>query len=249
MNNINILLIVIAALMLVSCIGVAVLLFRGDAPEKEQKEEVRTISVSASGEVSVKPDVGYIQMGVVVRKPDAREAEQQNAGIMQAVIDAVKEFGLDESDITTSGYYIYPVYDEFSKETPANYEAGNTVEIRVRDLEVLGDIIDAATSAGANRTNSIRFDYEDREQAYNDALANAVENARKRAETIAASSGYRITGIMSISESGSYNSPYFSNTMLYERTADAGSNTTPISTGDMDITANVGVVFETAPLK
>ncbi len=252
MKNSNTLLVVIAVLMVLCTVGTGALLLKdnGTAPvvaPSQDKENPNTISVSGNGIETVNPNVGYIQLGVETIDKDVKVAQQQNADTMAAVINAVKALGLEDADVQTTSYNIYPRYRDFNDEKnpkPIQYEVRNMVKLRVKDLANLGKVIDAATEAGANQANSVYFDVLDRESVYNDALTKAVEAARERADIIAAASNLKIVGVISINESGSYYGGYRNMDSSY--LAMSAKNTTSIEAGEMDITANVQVVFEVA---
>ncbi len=247
MNN-KILLILIAAVLVLSLASTGILLFNGNAKTNETKDGiVNSISVSSTGEVTVMPDVGYISLGIETKKEDVKDAEEENSKIMNDIMDSLKDFDIEESDIKTVGYNIYPQYEEYNDEKPSAYAVYNTVQVTVKKLEDMSDIIDAAVSAGANRTNSISFDVLDREESYNEALKNAVENARARAEVLAEASGLKIVGVLTVSESSSSPRYYYADTMSYAKAESMDGGYAPsISTGDMEISASVYVTFEVA---
>ena len=245
MNN-KILLIVTAALLALTVIFTGILLVKttGTAANSPAGQIVNTISVSSTGKVTVLPDVGYISLGIETKDPDVKIAEDDNSEIMDAIMSALAKFDIEETDIETVGYNIYPQYEEYNDEKPSTYVVSNTIEVTVKNLEDMSKIIDAAVEAGANRTNSIRFDVLDREASYNEALKDAVEKAKARAEVLAEASGLKIVGVLTVSESGSMPSYYYADTMTYAMAEDAKASSVSISTGDLDISASVSVTFE-----
>ncbi len=247
MNN-KILIILIAAVLVLSLASTGVLLFGGNSKsDMTQGGQTNTISVSSTGEVTVLPDVGYISLGIETKNADVKKAEEENSKTMDAIMDALKKFDIEETDIKTIGYNIYPQYEEYNDEKPIAYSVNNTVEVTVKKLEDMSDIIDAAVAAGANRTNSVRFDVLDREESYNEALTNAVNNARARAEVLAEASGLKIVGVMTVNENSSSPKNYYADTMSYTRSESADGGYAPsISSGDMEISASVYITFEVA---
>jgi hypothetical protein len=102
-------------------------------------EDRNLLSVSGTGEVTVKPDVAYINMGVTTRDPDATKVQNDNAVAMKAVIDAIKAAGIDEKDIRTSAFNMYPVYNyETQPQTITGYEINNSVSVTINDLSKVG---------------------------------------------------------------------------------------------------------------
>ncbi len=205
-------------------------------------ETVSTISVSGTCEISVPADVGYIQLGVETQNKDVKEAQDENAQAMENIIEAVKKLGLKDEDITTSNYSIYPHYDYSNgsrTEEPDYYVVSNTVKLRVKDLDILGDVIDIATDAGANRAYNIYFDAEDTVASQDDALKKAVEDALRKADIIAQSAGVEVIGIKAITDQTYYNTGYYDYAVAKSYDMEEESYSTPIMSGEVNVTANV----------
>ena len=238
---------VVAALLIAGAFSLAMVLDKDTAvvSNGEKSEIVSTISVQGTCEISVAADVGYIQMGVETQDKDVKDAQEENAEAMDKVIKAVKELGLKDEDITTSNYSIYPYYNYDSgsrSEEPDYYTVSNTVKLRVKDLDILGDVIDIATDAGANRAYSIYFDAEDTTQSQDDALSKAVEDALRKAGIIAEAANVKVVGIKTIQDQTYYSSGYYDYDMSRNTMADSEeSYSTPIMSGQVSVTANVFV--------
>lgn len=201
------------------------------------------VSVSATGTIKVMPDIAYVAAGIVTQNADAAQAQSDNSAAMNALFDALKAAGLTEDDIDTTGYSVYPMYDysEDGKGEIYAYEVTNTVRIAVRDLTRVGEIIDIAGKNGANTNYAITFTLEDEDAYYNDALTKAMEEARAKADTIAAAGGFAIIRVTGVTEGG------YSYTPVYEYAADEAesfSRETPVSAGELDVSATVTVVYE-----
>jgi hypothetical protein len=248
MNDNKILLILISALLVLALITTGVVIFKNDsAPAASSNGTLlNTISVSSDGKVTVLPDVGYISLGIETKDQDVKAAEDENSKIMDDIMKALKDFDIKDSDIKTTGYNIYPQYAEYSDEKPTSYSVNNNVEVTVKNLEDMSEIIDAAVEAGANRTNNIRFGVLDREESYNEALKNAIANARARAEVLADAADLKIVGVVTVNENSSSPQYYYAD-MAYAKAEDGAMSAPSISAGDMDITARVSVTFEVAP--
>ena len=201
-----------------------------------------TVSVSATGTVKVMPDIAYITAGIVTQNADAAQAQSDNSAAMNALFDAMKATGLTEDDIDTTGYTVYPMYDysEDGKGEIYAYEVTNTVRIAVRDLDRVGEIIDISGQSGANTNYAIEFTLEDQEAHYNDALTKAMEEAKAKADTIAAAGGFAISRVTGVTEGGYSYSPVYE----YAQAAADESRTTPVSAGEMEVSATVTVVYE-----
>jgi uncharacterized protein YggE len=174
-------------------------------------EVARNLSVSGIGVVYLTPDIAYINVGVNTQRENASEAVNVNKEQTTAVIQAIKDFGVDAKDIRTTNFSIWsnPQYDEFGQVKGTNYSVDNTVNVTIRDLDKLGDLLDAAIQAGANSIYSIQFDVEDKTEANKQARLLAVENAKTQALELAGAAGVELEEIQSISYFESSPMPYF----------------------------------------
>lgn len=174
-------------------------------------ESVKTLNVSGIGVVYLKPDIVYINIGVNTQRPNAAEAVEINKEQTSKVIAAIKDFGVAEKDIRTTNFSIWsnPQYDPMGQITSTNYSVDNTVNVTVRDLDKLGDLLDAAVQAGANNIYSIQFDVEDKTEATKEARAQAVEDAKTEAKELADAAGVKLVTIESINYYESSPTPYF----------------------------------------
>lgn len=193
-----------------------------------------SVSVSGSAQVALKPDMAYVSLGTTSLDADAAKARAANNGAMAKVLAAVKAQGVDDKDIQTTNYSIYPRYNTDGKSV-SGYEVNNTVRVTVRDLDKLGALITDATAAGANMASGLSFDVQNREDAYNQALKLAIEDARKRAETLAKSAGQALGGVLAVAENGSY-APY---PVYYDYVKSAA----PMSAGSLNVSASVSVTY------
>ncbi len=199
----------------------------------------RTISVNGTAQVTLKPDIAWVSLGTLTQHASAEAARKANNTLMAKVYEALKAQGVDlDKDVKTTNYSINPRYEENGAKI-TGYDIKNTIQVRVRSLDKLGAILEAATQAGANTSGGLYFDVENREDAYNQALEKAIENARLRAQTLAKSAGATLGPVVSASESGGYNPRPIYFTRGYA--ADGG---VPVSSGTMQVSASVGVTFE-----
>jgi len=208
----------------------------------ENDKEPKSITVSAQGMVKVMPDVAYVTVGVTTQDADMQKAQDSNAQVMNAMFDALKSAGLTDDDMRTTQYNAYPIYD-YSNDTKkiVSYEVTNQIELTIKSIDQVGEIIDIAVNNGANMTNSISFGLQDEQSSYNDALKLAVDAAKTKAETLAEAGGVNIIGTLQMTEN-SIGGQVFRE--YAEAAADESSGATPISTGDLEIQANVTVVYE-----
>jgi hypothetical protein len=206
----------------------------------------RLLNVTGSGTVYLKPDVAYINIGVHTELPTASEAVRENSTQSQQVIEALKKFGLKDADIRTAYFSIYPSvqYDpQTNARTGMMYVVDNTVYVTVRDVDKLGELLDATLTAGANSVNSIQFDVEDKSAAMKEARDAAVKDAETQAKELAAAAGITLGALQRID--------YYSTTPVdvfpgYGKGGGGGAEAAavPIQTGQLTITANVSVSYE-----
>jgi len=206
---------------------------------------VRSLTVSGVGEVNLAPDIAYIYIGVHTEKASASEAVDANNEQTQTLINALTDSGMDPKDIRTTNFSIWPStqYGPNGESLGAVYMVDNTVYITVRDLEGLGDLLDAAIGAGANSINSIQFDVEDKTAALKEARAKAVENAGVQAEELAKTAGVELGQILNVNYYDTQPYP-----AIYGGKGGGGGGAAeaavPIEPGQLTITANVTINYE-----
>lgn len=167
-----------------------------------------TIAVTGSATASVAPDLAIINFGVEVQGNTAAEALATNSEFMVQVIDSVQDTGIGESEISTSQFNIYPVYESRPdkltgghKQVLAGYRVSNMVRVETPKLDKVAGIIDAAVGAGVNRVDRVSFALSPdvRERLRNALIEEAVLNARAKAEQALAPLGYGVSGVRQVS--------------------------------------------------
>ena len=205
----------------------------------------RFVSVTGEGSVLVTPDMATISVGVETQGKTAGAALQANSEAMAKVISVLKGAGIDAKDIQTQAINLNPVWDqnkvnEQGGPVISGYAASNIVGIRVVDLAKLGDVLDKASTAGANTFNGISFGLIDPKPATNSARRAAVADARMRAELYVKAAGVKLGKVISISEAPvSFGGPMPGAMLRME----ADSMAVPVASGEMNVTAQVAVVF------
>ena len=191
-----------------------------------------TLTVSGTGTVSAVPDEAQLSFGVETRRPTAQAAVAANGEAMRKVISALKKAGA--RDVTTQWVSVYPY--TANDGTVQGYVASNTVSAKsdVADAAVL---IDAAAEAGANQVSGPGFTSTGAEALYRRALAQAVDQARARAEVLAKAADRSLGSITAIVEGGAQPVP------MYDRAAAPAAASTPIEPGQQETTATVSVTF------
>lgn len=208
----------------------------------------RVIITSGSSEVKVTPDRAQVTVSVQTENADVKVAQSENADRMDAVIKAIKAVGIADADIRTSGYSIYPVYDDTSSifgRKVKTYRVINSVQVTIRDVTKTGEVIDAAVAAGANQVDSIMFMVsEELEQSLrNEVLGKAVRKARADADIVAAAAGVTITGVKEINVGSYYPPVYYENARSAGMDAKVASAPTPVEPGQVTISAQISATY------
>src|SRR5688500_8084104 len=150
---------------------------------------LRTLSVAGTGDANLAPDIAYIYVGVHTEKLTAAEAVAENTTQTETVIEAIKDFGIDAKDIRTMNFSICPM-DKYGDQSGVptgekTYAVDSTVDVTVRELATLGDLLDTVIQAGANTVNNVQFDVAGKDEALQAARADAVKDAQAKAQELA----------------------------------------------------------------
>lgn len=213
-------------------------------PAAAQNEVVRTITVIGEGEASAAPDMAVLSIGVQTEGKTAAAALRENSAQMSATIKQLKDLGVADKDIQTSGLSVNPRYDyEQNRSTPpiVGYVASNTVTVRLRDLDAAGGVIDQAVQSGANTLHGVSFTFADPKPLFDDARRDAVTKAKAKAELLSDAAGVSLGRLMSIQD-GYTGSPPPQPMMMRMEAQDSSS--VPLAAGESVVTASVTLVYE-----
>lgn len=201
-----------------------------------------SITVSADGQVQVKPDVAFVTVGVQQTDLDPAKAQGEANSVANAALARIKALGIPDKDIQTQNVSLDPQYDDQGRLT--GFIASDTFSITVEHTAQAGAVIDAGVSAGANRNISVSFGLKDASQARAAALKAAVALAQQKAMAVAAQLGFSLQGAKVQVQENSAQVPvpvYATN-----RVAVAGpvaSPPTPVQTGMLSIQDSVTVTY------
>lgn len=203
------------------------------------------ITVSGKGEIQAPPDTVEMSFGVTKQSDDADKALQEASAVGDAIIAALKTGGVKDEDIQTRYINVNPRYDNQEGRAPriVGYDATIMVSAEFEDLGAVGKVIAAATGAGATDVMGPEFTLSEDAEARDDAIRDAVADARRRAEVMAEASGRELGKVISVSEVGTQ-VPYPSFRPNYSYDLAAEEFATPIEPGTLDISASVTVIFE-----
>lgn len=213
----------------------------------QAEDSRRSITTTGNGVVIAQNNRAVMYLAVETMSPDAKQAAQDNANIMTKVKHAVIGAGAAPDKIETDNYTMYPVYEyDKGKVKSRKYEVNNRMKVVVEDLTKAGAVMDAAISAGANRIENIMFTVRNPGKYKDDALREAAQDARRKADIIAASLEKTVTNIISVTDNSVRVSPrnYMMNARMAGGNDMAESATTPMEGGDAKVESSVTVVFE-----
>jgi uncharacterized protein YggE len=221
-----------------------------DAPVSSPANQTlpRTITVVGDGIVSIQPDVARANIGVEVLRSSVDEAAAENSQVTEQVLAALKEMGIAPEDIQTSGYSVFS--ERYSPDgtasTEVQYRVTNTVNVLIRDLTQVGEVLDASIKAGANNIYGVEFLLDDPTAARSEARGMAVQNAAATANELAELAGVQVGPIVSISEVIGNNGGMYSNQFAQFSTGDGrgGGLNTPIEPGQLRLTMQLQVTYE-----
>lgn len=205
-----------------------------------------TITIEGQGKVQAIPDVAAVDIGLNTEKADVKTAQRENTEKMNAITKQIKGLGVEDKDIQTTNYQIYPRYDYTqSGQKLRGYQVSQSARIKIRDLSKIGAILAAVGESGANQVSGVSFTIDDPEVLRQQAREKALENAKAKAEALANKAGVRLGKIVSFSEYGSAPAPmpYYAKGMALEM-GGGGESAPDVQSGTLDIEVNVNVSYE-----
>jgi uncharacterized protein YggE len=216
------------------------ILLGAPALAETQADVPAAISVTGEAQVSVPPDFATIDAGVATDAKTAREASEANNAAMGKVLAALKAANIDAKDVQTSRLSLQPQYaPNRSGPSPiTGYRASNRVTVRIRDVAKVANVIDVLVGAGANDIGNIAFGVTQASKLLDDARAQAVVDARRKAEIYAKAAGVTLGTPLSISEEGAPQ-PVF----RAKAVAPMAAAPVPIAQGEETLSVSVSVTW------
>lgn len=222
----------------------AVLLLPNSAPAQPSdtfREPIPSISGSARSNVKFTPDRATVRMSVQTRAATASAAAAQNATRQNAVLTSLRSLGLPNEQLSTADYSVSPEYRYVQNKPPelVGYTVTNTILADVRDLKLLGKVLDSALSNGANTISSLDFYASNTDAARREAVAAAVQKARAEAEVAARAAGGSLGSLLSLNVESGNQPPPPPRPMMRMSAATAAAESTPINPGEQTLTVSV----------
>ena len=204
-----------------------------------------TVSFNGEGKVLAKPDVAVVSLSIVTEAAGSKTAQDENSKKSQAVVDYLKKQDIDDKDIKTTGYNIYPQYKypQYNKPEIVGYSVNQAMEVKVRNLDKVSEILDGVVTAGVNQVNSLSFEIDKPESLKAEARAKAIDDAKMRADELEDQLGVDLGKIVNFTEStGGFPGPIF-----YEKAFDiagVGGGGPSVPTGENEIVVNVTLTYQ-----
>ena len=214
----------------------------------QEAEFKNSIVISETGEVYAKPDLAVVNFSVIEEAKTAAEATSKNTETMNNIIQAMEDQGIEDKDLKTISFNLYPRYeytdDTFNKRILVGYEVSQNLEVKIRDMEKIGTIIEEATSAGANDVGGLQFTIDNEDGLKKEARAQAIGKAKNKAQELSSQLGVKLGRVISFNES--FFVPYYDNRAYLEKAEGmgGGGSVPDIQTGENTISVTITVVYE-----
>jgi uncharacterized protein YggE len=205
----------------------------------------RSITVVGIGKVAGTPDIARVTVGIETQAPSLQKAVDDNKVKMNGLLETLKQLGLADKDIRTSNYSVYtervapPASGVEVSTDQMIYHVTNQVDVTVRDVNQIGNVLDEAVAAGANNIYGVNFSVEDTAKLEADARAKAVADGQARAEELAQLNGVQLGEVLTVSEVVGGAVP------LYREAAMGlgGGGGTPVQPGELEMSASIQITY------
>ncbi|MEL6645381.1 MAG: SIMPL domain-containing protein [Pseudomonadota bacterium] len=208
------------------------------------QDMARVITVTGEGRIEAVPDMATIRLGVMSEGRTAREAIDANSRAMAGVLGRIEAAVVAARDVQTQGFSVNPRWENRQNERPriAGFVASNQVMVRVRDLDGLGELLDAVTRDGANSFDGLSFGLQDPAPAQDAARRAAVAEAQRKATLYAEAAGVTLGPLMSIDEGGAAPRPV----PMARAEMSMAMDGVPVAAGEVGVSAFVRLIYAIA---
>lgn len=233
-------------------LGLALLIATGGlcSTASAAEAEPRTINVSGQGEVQAEPDRALISLGVESRKPKLEEARAEVAKAVEAALKLTRDLKIDSKHVRTTRINVQPEYNwenETRERNLIGYYVSRTIEVDLRDLEKLGQLLERAVDLGINQVSDPQLDSSKRRDLEREALAQAVQDARLNAEAVAKAADARLGPPRTISANSGFVPPPVPMMRAKAMAMEAADSAQSYQTGQLGFTATVQVQYDLIP--
>jgi uncharacterized protein len=204
-----------------------------------------SVTLDGEGRVSATPDVALAELSILTEGDTSKAAQDENSKKSKSLTDYLKSQGIDEKDIKTTGYNIYPQYYYPSTDRPriSGYQVNQSVQVKIRDLSKMSSIMDGVVQAGVNQVNNLSMNIDDPNALMAQAREKAIANAKEKAQKLKSNLGIKLGRIISFSESNYGGVP----PMYYNARAEgmgAGGGSPSLPVGQNEIVVNVSLTYQ-----
>ncbi|MFE4714686.1 SIMPL domain-containing protein [Paenibacillus sp. NPDC056722] len=222
--------------------------FQGTATAYADEVQKNVVNVVGKGELSIKPDIVYLSIAVDTSAATAQEAQKTNAAKIQKITTLLKgTWKIADKDIQSTQFYVQPnyTYNEKEGQQVKGYNANHTLVVAYRDLAKVGELLDAASAAGANNIGNARFAVEDSAAFEAQVIEKAMANADVKAGAIAKAAKRSLGQVISVSQNDLGSQPVFFDQTLKAMAASAdASGNTSVQPGEVKVTTQLNVTYE-----
>jgi uncharacterized protein YggE len=210
----------------------------------------RTVTVAGQGEIQAEPDKAIVNLGIESRRPKLEEARAEVAKTVEAALKLTRDMKIDQKYVRATRINVQPEYNWDNNARERNligYYVSRQIEVDLRDLDKLGQLLERAVDLGINQVSEPQLDSSKRRELEREALAKAVQDARLNAEVVAKAAGARLGAPRTISASSGFVPPpvpYQKRTMTAMAESDTAST---YQSGEMSFTGNVQVEYDLIP--
>ncbi|MBI2633381.1 MAG: SIMPL domain-containing protein [Parcubacteria group bacterium] len=208
---------------------------------------IRTINIQAEGKVTALPDLATISLSVLTEGKDPKILQQENTAKMNKITEFVKSKNIEEKDIKTTEFNLNPKYQYEANKNPfiIGYELRQTLQVKMRDFGLVGEVVNGAVQNGANQITSLEFTIENQDALKKEARDIAFKKAREKAQVMADAAGVQLGDVMNFSENDFGIPPMVKYFGAEARGLGGGFDATPqIQAGSQEITISANMTFE-----
>jgi uncharacterized protein YggE len=219
--------------------------------QRGEPQPPSALVVNGNAQVLAVPDQATVRLGIVRQATTAQAAQEQVNAVAKEILNAIGRVGINAKEIQTARLVLTPVYAPRSPESRdapriVAYNASNTVAVRVENLSLVGPVIDAGLKAGANQLDGVQFGLRNDLPAREQALKEAVAEARSKAQVMAAALNVGLIEVLEVTEGGVSLYPVAESAQFAGRTMALAADT-PVSPGQLEVRANVTIRYRIAP--
>jgi len=209
----------------------------------------RTIYIDATAKVVAKPDIAVTTMGMVNEGKTVQEAQTANNSVMSKLTEKLKEMGVEDKDIQTTNYNIYPLYNYTENgRVLRGYEVRQDVTVKIRDLEKANEVLSLAGELGANNISGLQFIIDDPEVYKNEAREEALKKLAEKAQTLSKLLGVRFGKVVSYNEYSGDNTPYYNvmkSSAMYDLAGGVvNESISSVESGSTEVNMTVSITFQ-----